>query len=276
MKPLISEFSYGYALTEEIVSICRARIIGSPVFPSLYKEGKVGGGYDVGIPLRGRPVFLQFKLSECLTRLSAKECRSGLLSIPYYRMHLRPLKHSSQHNLLLELERKGETVFYVAPEFHTSQELNEQYLARSIVTRPAAFSPLDIGDLPDQHEHYIVFEKGSTYGYRCSDNPSPIRRVDIASRLIDIAEGEGRALMALGDAGFQALAEKMVTIIEEVGLAEGFTSSARTDGSEAVKISEEEVDYRMLWRIVESREPSESVSYLARTFFDSELIVVER
>jgi len=43
-------------------------------------------------------------------------------------MRLRPLKHSQQHNLLLDLEQRGNELYYAAPEFHLRDELNETYL----------------------------------------------------------------------------------------------------------------------------------------------------
>ncbi len=64
MKARFSEFGYGYTVTEELVRAVR-RIkpsVPAPFFPSLYKEGQSGFGYDMR--LRGVPVFLQFKLSE--------------------------------------------------------------------------------------------------------------------------------------------------------------------------------------------------------------------
>jgi len=44
MRPDFSEFSYGYAVTEEIVTANKATLVAAPLFPSLYKEGKTGGG----------------------------------------------------------------------------------------------------------------------------------------------------------------------------------------------------------------------------------------
>ena len=121
MKPLISEFSFGYALTEELVRGRHGSLVGAPIFPTQYQEGQEGG-YDIHLPFIGVPIFLQFKLSEYLKRSYAKEW--SLFRSPYYRMHLRPLRWSSQHNLLLEIEGRGNEVFYVAPEFHTQEELN--------------------------------------------------------------------------------------------------------------------------------------------------------
>src|SRR5262245_45681687 len=145
MNPDFSEFSYGYAVTEEMVASLKAVIIGAPIFPSLYEEGKKGGGYDLKIPLAGKPIFLQFKLSDYLKKRSAKEHQQGKLRVPYYRMHLRPLRHSDQHNLLLDLDTSGETVFYIAPEFHLPEELNDHYLRKRVVQNSVAFRPRDIG-----------------------------------------------------------------------------------------------------------------------------------
>ena len=50
MKPNISEFIYGYALTSELISWHGTSITAAPVFPSLYQEGQAGGGYDVMLP----------------------------------------------------------------------------------------------------------------------------------------------------------------------------------------------------------------------------------
>ncbi|HEB70266.1 MAG TPA: hypothetical protein ENI88_11700 [Desulfobulbus sp.] len=43
MNPDFSEFSYGYAVTEELVTAMKAAVVAAPVFPSLYEEGKKGG-----------------------------------------------------------------------------------------------------------------------------------------------------------------------------------------------------------------------------------------
>ncbi|GAB3729889.1 hypothetical protein GCM10028862_08700 [Luteimonas pelagia] len=255
MKPDISEFSYGYAVTEELVAAHGARIVAAPTFPSLYEEGKSGGGYDVKIPLCGTPVFLQFKLSDYLKRKNAKEHVLLSLALPYYRMHLRPLRHSQQHQLLLDLESSGESVYYVAPEFHTPRELNRHYLARSVVVNSAAFAPSAIGVLPDDKEHYVVFEKGASHGWRCSDDPKQVERTTLASRLKALRAKERK----FGEEGLIKLTSLMVEVIRQrTGIA-GLPRSAREDAE----------------AIAEQRTPLESAGFLARTFFSSELLIVE-
>lgn len=43
MKPDISEFSYGYAVTEALIWDEGLPIVGAPIFPSLIEEGRSGG-----------------------------------------------------------------------------------------------------------------------------------------------------------------------------------------------------------------------------------------
>ncbi len=85
MTPEISEFSYGFALTNEIVG--RVPLAAAPVFPSLIEEGRVSGGYDVRLDWPAVPLYLQFKRADCMRRRSAVEiCDHNLpLEQPFYR-----------------------------------------------------------------------------------------------------------------------------------------------------------------------------------------------
>ena len=122
MKPCFSEFSYGYAVTEDIVR-SEGPLRAAPSFPSLRREG-TQGGFDVRLDLPGLPLFLQFKLSDCMVRDTAQEAGENILRAPFYRMHLRPRNRSRQHQLLLDLEATGNAVYYIAPAFHREEEFN--------------------------------------------------------------------------------------------------------------------------------------------------------
>ena len=261
MKPDFSEFSYGYAVTEELVSMHKAAIIAAPLFPSLYKEGKAGGGYDVHIPISGTPVFLQFKLSDRLERTNAKEYRDGLLGIPYYRMHLRPNKHSDQHNLLLDLEASGETVFYIAPEFHLPAELNSFYLSRTVVSNSAALAPQAIGLLPNDEEHYVVFERGSSVGYRCTDEPVQIGKVSLYEGLRSALVEHGVNARRIGEDGLREISDRMLGVL--------------TTGEQRLSAKQKSIDLDGVRKIVETRNAVESVGYIARTFFGAELLIFD-
>ena len=101
MDPDISEFSYGYALTEELIQSSTYGLEAAPLFPSLIAEGRAGGGFDVSLPFTGWPVFLQFKLCHYMKRSTARECVEAGFIPPFYRMPLRPRKHSDESLWLL-------------------------------------------------------------------------------------------------------------------------------------------------------------------------------
>ena len=135
MKPEISEFSYGFALTNELVGW--VALSAAPVFPSLIEEGKAGGGYDVKLDRPGVPLFLQFKRSHCMVRRTAKEHQAvvalgGTLNVPYYRFPITEATTSDQHELLLALDDGSShqmVGFYTINE-ETLQALNADTLGK--------------------------------------------------------------------------------------------------------------------------------------------------
>lgn len=260
MKPDFSEFSYGYAVTEELVHQNRAAVIAAPTFPSLIEEGKTGG-YDVKVPLTGTPVFLQFKLSDRMERRSAKEHKRKLISVPYYRMHLRPARHSDQHNLLMQLEASGETVLYIAPEFHLPGELNWHYLNKTVIRNSAAFSPSDIGTLPTDGPHYVVFQPGTPHAFRCSDDPKKIPKATLLDGLLVAAQSRGAKRRRIGQHGLRDIANRMLQSLEVT--------------EKRLQAREKSVDIPGVRRIVQERPAAEAVGYMARTFFDAELVVIK-
>src|SRR5690606_33762760 len=138
-----SEFSYGFALTHELVISAGGLLAGAPELPSLPAEGGSGGGYDVNLPIRGFPLFLQFKVSEYMVRASAAEWKR--FGRPYFRFQLHPLRHSQQHHLLLALEADGNFAYYAAPVFYRAQDLNEAFRRRAVVHNTVFVRPSDIG-----------------------------------------------------------------------------------------------------------------------------------
>jgi len=156
-------------LTESLIRSSPFPIKAAPIFPSLIDEGRIGG-YDVHLPFEGFPLFLQFKLSHHMVRRTADEAKKGLLTPPFYRMHLRPTKHSQQHPLLLATEETGVAVYYVAPCFHEPNELNDAYTQRQVIQRSVFVQPSSIGKLPDDDAHHIAFNLGTDF-YLCSDYP---------------------------------------------------------------------------------------------------------
>ena len=141
VRPDISEFSYGYAVTEELASQHRTYLTAAPLLPSLQDEGKADIGYDVRFELIGIPAFLQFKVGHPMASRRAKECNDHGWAPPFYRMYLRAGRVSRQHQSLLDLEAKGHLVRYVAPAFHTPAALNDAYLNAEVATRSFWLKP---------------------------------------------------------------------------------------------------------------------------------------
>jgi hypothetical protein len=255
MDPLISEFSYGYALTEELAAGYRVGLRGAPVFPSLIDEGS-RGGYDLELPIIGAPLFLQFKLSHYLKRSSALEwCHWNM---PYFRMPLRPLRHSQQHNLLIAWEAAGNEVYYATPMFYQAAELNVAYSGRRMVQSSAFFRPQDIGALPDIGYHCVVFHPSSPVAYFHSDDPRPV----------PLMHGEHWLKKALS-----AWRERVTEISPE--MFKGLLASMEavlTDEIQGWKRQHREMFPRFAQH--EMRGLAAYVAYLARTYFDAQFILI--
>lgn len=284
MKPNISEFSYGYALTEELAKGFGSSITASPVFPSLYEEGKTGGGWDVKLEKGGIPLFLQFKLSHYLKNANAKERISGTFSSPYYRMHIRPINHSKQHELLLELERSGNEVYYSAPGFHEPKELNDAYLANKVKDKSIWVKPTDIGDIGDTDEHYLVFQLPSPW-YFCS-KPKPIERnlsftafqENIMSSLTQRKETAltRDSLIELAN-NLERIGKKRKDIhMEDERTILGSTPKLEGENIKAVLSDTPATDSSAIIReVFSNRHPIELVSYYTSMYLDSQLVIVQ-
>lgn len=161
MKSLISEFSYGFALTHELV-LALGGLTAAPVFPSLIEEGRPGGGYDVKLQSPGIPLFLQFKRSDCLSRRSAREIQNGApLTTPFYRIEITAKADSAQHEMLIDLDQAPNLVFYAAPMFHQKAEFDAAFLGGHVRQRSFFVRPQTIGTFSDDGPHHLSFD-GST------------------------------------------------------------------------------------------------------------------
>ena len=164
-----TEFSYGYALTDNLLRTHFQGLKRAPIFPSLVAEGRSGGGYDIEIPLHPVPLFLQFKVPIVIRR------RSKLIPpdywVPYYRFVLRTWE-PNQHQLLLDLEKKFPLVFYVAPLFDKVERLDEHFVNKQVHSYSTFIQPSRIGPL-DNSMHYVAFQSGASVYWRFSE-PRPI------------------------------------------------------------------------------------------------------
>jgi hypothetical protein len=159
-----SEFSYGYALTDNILHSGLPCTAHAPVFPSLYAEGSAGGGYDVKIPTHPVPLFLQFKIPQVMRRASA-QMPFGFVP-PYMRMHLRT-KRPNQHRLLRNLEAAGNTVYYATPDFWRTTNLDDYFWNQTVQFESWYVSPSAIGALSSK-SHHVAYERGNATAWICS------------------------------------------------------------------------------------------------------------
>lgn len=86
MKAGCTEFSFGYAFTENLIRGSATPPSGAPVFPNFVQEATLG--YDVQIGFPAFPLFFQYKLPELMTRASAFEFANGLcpgLTLDFFR-----------------------------------------------------------------------------------------------------------------------------------------------------------------------------------------------
>ena len=158
MTPDISEFSYGFALTQELISVAEPPLRAAPIFPSLIEEGRPGGGYDVHLDIPGFPLFIQFKRSDCMVRRSARDTAApSKFNIPFYRMKITERWRSAQHEMLVDLDTGRNQVFYAAPLFHTVEQLNRFYLIKTVSDNSFYIRPRRIGRL-DGDPHYVAFD----------------------------------------------------------------------------------------------------------------------
>lgn len=171
MKLNYTEFSYGYAFTENLI---RSLAIGpgaAPVFPNLVQEALLG--YDVKVDLPGVPLFFQFKLPELMVRKSVKEVKTLKLKgleVPFYRMPLMRRDVSDQHLHLVNLEKSfPHQVFYATPALDGVTSFNAAYSKAAVHQTSAFFSPGNIGLLPDNKDHNVAYCPQKKLAWRCSE-----------------------------------------------------------------------------------------------------------
>jgi hypothetical protein len=250
-----SEFSFGYCVTEDLAVWQGTPLTVAPLFPSLLQEGQIGFGYDVLLQRPGTPLFLQFKLVEQMIRGNASEAKQGHFAPPFYRMHLRSQSISDQHQSLISLEESGNDVFYVAPSFHITSELNSAYANHQVWNRSFRIRPSEIGPLPDDGRHHVTFRQPTGQWRFYSESPSREGRALVSEEITTILlqkikQRGGRNLRdQLPD-----LDHNLLTIVKD--------RNAGRNEREKIDVQELAVEV----------DPLRRVAYIARQFFDCQLL----
>lgn len=158
MECKFSEFQFSHVITREIEDkiIFSNLGLGMPRIPNQVEEAN--GGYDVSIHGSIVSVFLQYKLSEKLTRKSAKEW-DKFGSREYFRFKIYPDNKSKQHNTLVELAQKSKKnqVFYCAPAFTEMSEIEDYYNNREVALHSAFIHCYGLSKITGDDKHNICF-----------------------------------------------------------------------------------------------------------------------
>lgn len=170
MKIGYSEFSFGYAFTENLIRSSATAPVGAPQFPNLVQEAQLG--FDIKLNFPAMPLFFQFKLPDLMKRNTAFEIacgQCGSLTIPFFRIGLMRRDLSKQHALLIDLEQRyPASVYYTAPALSTVAAFDQAYNSAQVAAQSVFFSPLDIGPLPDDKLHTLAYDGKLPVGYFCS------------------------------------------------------------------------------------------------------------
>ena len=173
MKIGYTEFSFGFAFTENLIRSRRLAPDGAPYFPNLIQEARLG--YDVRLGFNGRPVFYQFKLPELMIRSNAKELAdpnlvAGGLTLPFFRMPIMKTTISNQHNTLVNLELQGlGSVQYASPNFQDVHAFNAAFSGCRVHSDSILISPGVIGQINDADQHHYIYNTGAATGWFCSE-----------------------------------------------------------------------------------------------------------
>ncbi len=116
--------------------------------------------------------YLQFKLSDFMCGPTAAE-RDLFPSKTYYRFHIRNDVTESgrtQHELLIELDRPGNQVYYIAPGFYYEEPWRRFDRCRQVVQNSMMFSPAVLGPVDNSQNHVVAFENpDAPFGWLCSE-----------------------------------------------------------------------------------------------------------
>ena len=254
MESHISEFSYGYALTSELVALYNLKAAGAPEFETQNAEGKAGGGWDVKLP--GIPIFLQYKRSSRMVKNTAGE--AGLFpGLPIFRMYLHRRNHSDQHQLLLDLESQGNVVAYAAPGFSEPAELNDAYSSDKAAERSIFVRPSAVGQLQDDDHHWIAFQANHPVAFFCSEP----RRIKFERPSILFSKGDATKLYRGRGTPrpelYEKLAEELLSVFE----------NRRPTLFERQRISD-------IRKVRERRDAPDFARLIARTLFQCELLIL--
>jgi len=156
-------FCYTFELLRREFGSLPFRLWPIPLFPNTVVEGRVGGGYDMCVG----SLFLQFKIPKVYEKKSFKMSKEwAVFRQSFFAIEVNT--DSKQYQLLKDLKRPANVVFYATPEFYESASLDNNYRHSMIEAHSALFA---IEDFPrhssghhrliytETHDHGVLFSK---------------------------------------------------------------------------------------------------------------------
>jgi hypothetical protein len=194
-----------------------------------------------------------------MVKRNANEAKRGHFQPPFYRMHLRSRAISDQHESLLSLEQDGNDVFYVAPSFHTTTDLNAAYAQRRVWDRSFRIRPSAIGSLPDDKGHHVSFQQSTGWWRRYSEEPSNEGRAPSTDEVVKELEAR------IDERGKRNLRSQLEELDDRLQTIVNTRNKQR--------LQRERID---LGTLGEHVDPLRRVSYIAGQFFDCQMLFVTR
>jgi len=165
MQPEFSERQFELSFNVEFMKKFSGALIGLPFIPSPRLEAL--RGFDVEFRLRYENIqhslFLQYKVSNFTPTRSGRNWDIyALHGGPYYYFYLERLDRSRQHNLLYNLRRSGEEVYYSAPLFFKRDVLEQHFVNGIVIDNCVFLDPTEVGLITDLDLHKISYNQTGT------------------------------------------------------------------------------------------------------------------
>jgi hypothetical protein len=163
MRPSFSELQYSYSVTKEIEDRILPISLGVPYFPSLREEYRKG--YDILFNTTVAPIYLQYKVAEFMQTRKANHWH--IFNDKYYKFDIYHPSKSPQHNLLKELSKTNDHVYYCSSAIFKYDDFTRYHLSKQIYRNSVFINFNQLPIITDKHT--IIFNKSRTKGYFCSE-----------------------------------------------------------------------------------------------------------
>ncbi|HEY9245206.1 MAG TPA: hypothetical protein VIO11_00015 [Candidatus Methanoperedens sp.] len=162
MRPEFSEREFEFCFNAEFIRKYSGAVIGTPFILSQRLEALLG--FDVELKLRRGSIqyslFLQHKVSQFISNLARRNWEIyGFHGGPYYYFYL---KKSLQHNLLYNLRRSGEEVYYTAPLFYKINDFTQHFVDEVVIDNSVFLDPSYARLIMDSDTHKISYDQHGT------------------------------------------------------------------------------------------------------------------